>query len=88
MRSKPQTSISWTLTFVVTPLIDQRKQIHVEGEVNVVDTSAWFANIARGECSIGMNLTAAIGRMRRNPYQLPHQLKCKPPLTWIVCPVM
>jgi hypothetical protein len=67
LRSKPQTSLDVDVGIVVTPLIDQRKQIHVEGEVDVVDTSVWFANIARGECSIGMNLTAAIDRMRRSP---------------------
>src|SRR5262245_37010331 len=40
-------------------LIDQLKHIHVEGELDVIDTSVWFAKIARGEYSVGMNLTAA-----------------------------
>ena len=40
-------------------LIDQLKQIHVEGELDVIDTSVWFAKVARGEYSVGMNLTAA-----------------------------
>jgi peptide/nickel transport system substrate-binding protein len=39
-------------------LIDQLKHIHVEGELEVIDTSVWFAKIARGEYSVGMNLTA------------------------------
>jgi peptide/nickel transport system substrate-binding protein len=39
-------------------LIDQLKKIHVEGELDVIDTSVWFPKIARGEYSIGMNLTA------------------------------
>jgi peptide/nickel transport system substrate-binding protein len=40
-------------------LIDQLKQIHVEGELDVIDTSVWFAKIARGEYTVGLNLTAA-----------------------------
>jgi peptide/nickel transport system substrate-binding protein len=39
-------------------LIDQLKHIYVEGELDVIDTSVWFAKVARGEYSIGMNLTA------------------------------
>ena len=39
-------------------LIDQLKHIHVEGELDVIDTSVWFAKIARGEYSVDMNLTA------------------------------
>jgi peptide/nickel transport system substrate-binding protein len=39
-------------------LIDQLKQVHVAGELDVMDTSVWFPKIARGEYSIGMNLTA------------------------------
>ena len=40
-------------------LIDQLKQIHVEGELDVIDTSVWFAKVARGEYTVGINLTAA-----------------------------
>jgi peptide/nickel transport system substrate-binding protein len=38
-------------------LIDQLKQIHVAGELEVVDTSIWHAKVARREYAIGMNLT-------------------------------
>jgi peptide/nickel transport system substrate-binding protein len=38
-------------------LIDQLKKVHVEGELDVIDTSVWFAKVARGEYSVGMNLT-------------------------------
>jgi ABC-type transport system substrate-binding protein len=38
-------------------LIDQLKQIHIEGELEVVDTSIWHAKVARKEYSVGMNLT-------------------------------
>jgi peptide/nickel transport system substrate-binding protein len=38
-------------------LIDQLKKIYVEGELDVIDTSVWFAKIARGEYSVGMNRT-------------------------------
>ena len=40
-------------------LIDQLKRIYVDGELDVIDTSVWFPKIARGEYSIGLNLTAA-----------------------------
>ena len=38
-------------------LIDQLKKIYVEGELDVIDSSIWFAKVARGEYSIGLNLT-------------------------------
>jgi len=38
-------------------LIDQLKKVYVEGELDVIDTSVWFAKVARGEYSVGMNLT-------------------------------
>jgi peptide/nickel transport system substrate-binding protein len=40
-------------------LIDQLKKIYVEGELDAIDTSVWFPKIARGEYSVGLNLTAA-----------------------------
>ena len=40
-------------------LIDQLKKIHVEGELDAIDTSVWFPKVARGEYSVGLNLTAA-----------------------------
>jgi peptide/nickel transport system substrate-binding protein len=40
-------------------LIDQLRTIHIDAELDVIDTSIWFSKIARGEYSIGMNLTAA-----------------------------
>ena len=53
-------------------LIDQLKQIHVEGELDVIDTSVWFAKVARGEYSVGMNLTG--GGPRRSGRQLLREL--------------
>ncbi len=38
-------------------LIDQLKQIYVEGELEVVDTSIWHAKVTRKEYAIGLNLT-------------------------------
>jgi len=38
-------------------LIDQLKQIFIEGELEVVDTSQWHAKVARRDYSVGMNLT-------------------------------
>lgn len=38
-------------------LIDQLKGIHIEGELEVVDTSIWHAKVARKDYAIGLNLT-------------------------------
>ena len=38
-------------------LIDQLKQIYIEGELEVIDTSIWHAKVTRKEFSVGMNLT-------------------------------
>jgi ABC-type transport system substrate-binding protein len=38
-------------------LIDQLKNIHIEGELENVDTPQWFAKIARKDYAVGMNLT-------------------------------
>jgi len=38
-------------------LIDQLKDIYIDGELDVVETGVWFAKIARGEYSVGLNLT-------------------------------
>ncbi|MFN3745159.1 MAG: ABC transporter substrate-binding protein [Hyphomicrobiaceae bacterium] len=38
-------------------LIDQLKQIHMEGELEVVDTPLWHAKVARKDYQVGMNLT-------------------------------
>ena len=38
-------------------LIDQLKNIHIEGELENVDTPQWFAKVARKDYAVGMNLT-------------------------------
>lgn len=38
-------------------LIDQLKKIHIDGELEVVDTSIWHAKVTRGDYSVGLNLT-------------------------------
>jgi peptide/nickel transport system substrate-binding protein len=38
-------------------LIDQLKEIYVDGELDPVETGAWFAKVARKDYSIGLNLT-------------------------------
>ena len=38
-------------------LIDQLKKVHIEGELDVVDTSIWHAKVTRGEYAVGLNLT-------------------------------
>ena len=40
-------------------LIDQLKQVHVESELDPIETNQWFAKVARGDYSVGLNLTAA-----------------------------
>ena len=38
-------------------LIDQLRTIHIEGELDVLELTAWFAKIARGDYAIGLNAT-------------------------------
>jgi peptide/nickel transport system substrate-binding protein len=38
-------------------LIDQLKTINVDAELEPVESSAWFAKVARGDYAIGLNLT-------------------------------
>jgi peptide/nickel transport system substrate-binding protein len=38
-------------------LIDQLKKIHIDGELEVVDTSIWHAKVARKDYAVGLNLT-------------------------------
>jgi peptide/nickel transport system substrate-binding protein len=38
-------------------LIDQLKSIWIDAELDPVESSAWFAKVARGDYSVGLNLT-------------------------------
>jgi peptide/nickel transport system substrate-binding protein len=38
-------------------LIDQLKEIYIDGELDVIESGIWFAKVARNEYSIGLNLT-------------------------------
>ena len=38
-------------------LIDQLKQIYIDGELDVVETANWFSKIARKDYAVGLNLT-------------------------------
>jgi peptide/nickel transport system substrate-binding protein len=38
-------------------LIDNLKQIHIEGELEPVETSLWFSKVARKDYAVGLNLT-------------------------------
>jgi peptide/nickel transport system substrate-binding protein len=38
-------------------LIDQLKSIYIEGELEPVESGAWFAKVARGDYAVGLNLT-------------------------------
>jgi peptide/nickel transport system substrate-binding protein len=38
-------------------LIDQLKQIYIDGELEPVETGVWFSKVARGDYSVGLNLT-------------------------------
>jgi peptide/nickel transport system substrate-binding protein len=40
-------------------LIDQLKDIYIDGELDVVESGIWFAKVARKEYQIGLNLTGA-----------------------------
>ena len=38
-------------------LIDQLKQIYIDGELDMVETANWFSKIARKDYAVGLNLT-------------------------------
>src|SRR5262249_36337114 len=38
-------------------LIDQLKEIYIDGELEVIETSNWHAKIARKDYTVGLNLT-------------------------------
>jgi peptide/nickel transport system substrate-binding protein len=38
-------------------LIDQLKQIYIEGELEPIDTTVWYTKLQRGDYQVGMNLT-------------------------------
>ncbi|HXP04382.1 MAG TPA: ABC transporter substrate-binding protein [Stellaceae bacterium] len=40
-------------------LIDQMKQIYIDGELEVVETANWFPKIARKDYMVGLNLTGS-----------------------------
>src|SRR5437763_2863010 len=40
-------------------LIDQLKDIYIDGELDVVESGIWFAKVARKDYQIGLNLTGA-----------------------------
>ena len=37
-------------------LIDQLKKIHIEGELDVLDTTQWYAKLVRKDYTIGFNI--------------------------------
>src|SRR5215475_13759213 len=51
-------------------LIDQLKQIYIDGELDVVATGVWFSKVARGDYSVGLNLTGnAVDDPDQNLYE-------------------
>ena len=40
-------------------LIDQLKEIYIDGELDVIETASWFPKVMRKDYSLGLNLTAA-----------------------------
>jgi peptide/nickel transport system substrate-binding protein len=38
-------------------LIDQLKEIYIDGELDVIETGNWFAKVARKDYAVGLNLT-------------------------------
>jgi peptide/nickel transport system substrate-binding protein len=40
-------------------LIDHLKEIYIDGELDIIDTSQWYGRIARNEFSVGLNLTGS-----------------------------
>ena len=54
-RCRPATSRAYRDPAVI--LIDQLKEIYIDGELDVVDTGMWFAKVARKDYAVGLNLT-------------------------------
>ena len=42
-------------------LIDQLKEVYIDGELEVVETANWFSKVARKDYTIGLIQTAIIG---------------------------
>jgi len=40
-------------------LIDQLKEIYIDGELDVVETANWFSKVARKDYAVGLNLTGS-----------------------------
>jgi peptide/nickel transport system substrate-binding protein len=40
-------------------LIDQLKQIYIDGELDAVDTTSWYPKVMRNDYTVGMNLTGS-----------------------------
>jgi peptide/nickel transport system substrate-binding protein len=40
-------------------LIDQLKEIYIDGELDVIDTTSWFPKVMRKDYMVGLNLTSA-----------------------------
>ena len=40
-------------------LIDQLKEIYIDGELETIETANWFPKVARGDYSVGLNLTGS-----------------------------
>jgi peptide/nickel transport system substrate-binding protein len=51
-------------------LIDQLKEVYIDGELEPIDTTSWFPNVMRKDYTIGMNLTGSgIDEPDRNFYE-------------------
>jgi hypothetical protein len=50
-------------------LIDQMKQIYIDGELDTVETANWFPKIARKDSMLGANLSGS-GSTIRTPISL------------------
>ena len=48
-------------------LIDQLKEIYIDGELETVDTTNWFPKVMRKDYTVGLNLRAAGRRPRPEP---------------------
>jgi peptide/nickel transport system substrate-binding protein len=38
-------------------LIDQLKEVYIDGELETIDTTNWFPKIMRKDYTVGLNLT-------------------------------
>ena len=58
-------------------LIDQLKEIYIDGELEAVDTTQWYPRLMRKDYAIGLNVTESeVGDPMRNSMRITNAARC------------